>query len=547
MKELSMAKLFAIARRCAALYFVLFATATRAQERLPRIDPAGIGGSLIVSGAKLPQEALDVFFQLAKGESAKIVVLSLDQEEATKTMNKKLLEEWNKSASAELQLVRMKDDDRFADADWTKLLADATGVWISVTRADRYKAFAQNDVASRSLAKFVAKGNVIGIAGDGGAMVAEFAFAGEEERILSDGVLSLLPESIIDLHAENLDGPSRLEKLIEQRPHCVGYELDAGAAMIVQGRLIWKVGPGDVRIRRYAGQSESPIEIMLSSERDAADLVALRRAARDCIAGYPAQAKPSAAKVDRGTLIIIGGAGMPAGIMQRFVDLAGSKQSHIVVLPTAVPDPVDDEASIAGAFTKLGAGTVTVLPGRTLDQVESEEYLSALKRATGIWFGGGRQWRFVDAYLDTKAHALMHDVLRRGGVIMGSSAGASIQAEFLARGNPLGNLDIMADGYQRGLGFLPGAAIDQHFSQRNRQRDMLALVQRYPAWLGVGIDESTALIVHGEVGEVAGRGQVYFFDATSGGNEITPVVVAAGQQYDMTRRIAIRPPVPPDA
>jgi cyanophycinase len=317
--------------------------------------------------------------------------------------------------------------------------------------------------------------------------------------------------------------------------------------MIVYGRRIWKVGEGAVRIRRHAGQSDLPVEISLSSERDAADLVALRRAARDCIEGYPAQAKPRAAKVDSGTLIIIGGGGMPAGIMRRFVDLAGGGRSHIVVLPTAVPDPVDEEAGIADAFKKLGAKTVTVLPSRTLDKVESEEYLSALKQATGIWFGGGRQWRFVDAYLDTKAHALMHDVLRRGGVIMGSSAGASIQAEFLARGNPLGNLDIMADGYQRGLGFLAGAAIDQHFSQRNRHRDMLALVQRYPAWLGIGVDESTALIVRGEVGEVVGRGQVYFFDATTGTKETTSIAVAAGKKYDMTRRIAICPPAPPDA
>ena len=391
-----------------------------------------------------------------------------------------------------------------------------------------------------SLAKFVAAGNVISIAGDGGVILAEHAFA-------SDDVLAILPESVIDLHAEELDGPSRIEELIQQQPHCIGYKLDAGAAMIIQGRVIWKVGKGAVRIRRYAGPSESPVEIALSTERDAADLVSLRRAARDSIANYPVHAAPSAAKVDHGTLIIIGGGGMPAGIMRRFVDLAGGEDSHIVVLPTAVPDPVDEEAGIAGAFRKLGAKTVTVLPGRTLDKVESDEYLNAIKQATGIWFGGGRQWRFVDAYLDTKAHALMHDVLRRGGVIMGSSAGASIQAEFLARGNPLGNLDIMADGYQRGLGFLPGAAIDQHFSQRNRQRDMLALVQRYPAWLGIGVDESTALIVHGEVGEVAGPGQVYFFDATTGAKEIAPIAISAGKRYDMTRRIAICPPVPPDA
>ena len=38
------------------------------------------------------------------------------------------------------------------------------------------------------------------------------------------------------------------------------------------------------------------------------------------------------------------------------------------------------------------------------------------------------------------------------------SAGASIQGDYLARANPLGNLDIMAPGYEKGFGFLPGSA-----------------------------------------------------------------------------------------
>ena len=107
----------------------------------------------------------------------------------------------------------------------------------------------------------------------------------------------------------------------------------------------------------------------------------------------------------------------------------------------------------------------------------------------------------------------MKQVLQRGGVIGGSSAGASIQARYLARANPLGNVDIMAAGYERGgLGFISGIAIDQHFTQRGRQKDMTQLVDRYPQMLGVGIDESTALVVRKSVGEIVGRGKVFFYD-----------------------------------
>src|SRR5262249_54164845 len=161
-----------------------------------------------------------------------------------------------------------------------------------------------------------------------------------------------------------------------------------------------------------------------------------------------------------------------------------------------------------------------------------------LKKAKGIWFGGGRQWRFVDAYEGTKAHDLFRDVLKRGGVIGGSSAGATIQGDYLCRGNPLGNLDIMSEGYERGLGFLPGTAIDQHFSQRKRFADMTALVKTYPQLLGIGIDETTALVVKGHVGEVLGKGRVHFYDRTQPVEKGQPdyVAVPRGSRYDLKAR-----------
>ena len=97
------------------------------------------------------------------------------------------------------------------------------------------------------------------------------------------------------------------------------------------------------------------------------------------------------------------------------------------------------------------------------------------------------------------------DVLRRGGVIGGSSAGATIQGEFLVRGHPLGNTVMMAEGYERGFGFLPGTAIDQHFTQRGRHPDLIPVIQRHPKLLGIGIDESTAIVVTGTKVEVLGQ------------------------------------------
>ena len=122
------------------------------------------------------------------------------------------------------------------------------------------------------------------------------------------------------------------------------------------------------------------------------------------------------------------------------------------------------------------------------------------------------------------------------GVVIGvSSAGASIQGEVLARGNPLGNREIIFEGYERGLGFLPGAAIDQHFTQRNRFEDMRGLIATHPQLLGIGIDEATALVVRGQVGEVLGKNNVQFFDPPKPGEDPDKNydIVAPGQRYDL--------------
>ena len=196
-----------------------------------------------------------------------------------------------------------------------------------------------------------------------------------------------------------------------------------------------------------------------------------------------------------GALVIGGGGGMPAEVWVRFVELAGGKNSRIVILPTAVEDPTAEEGFEARVLKQAGAAQIVTLPQIQRSEIEEAEFLAELDRATGVWFGGGRQWRFVDAYWGTAAWEKLRDVCRRGGVIGGSSAGATIQGDLLVRGAPAGNHIMIADGYRRGLGLLPGVAIDQHFSQRNRFSELEGCLAEFPSICGIGIDEQTALVV----------------------------------------------------
>ena len=314
--------------------------------------------------------------------------------------------------------------------------------------------------------------------------------------------------------------------------------------VVVRGRRLEVLGNSTATVI-LAASAGRPLKEFQLKAGESHDLTMLRRAALErSLASFP-PAELSLPKVESGSLVIVGGGGMPKDVTEKFIELAGGPESLIVVLPTAGGDTISDN-EIAGAtrlFERAGAKQVKVLTARTREEVESPEFAATLKDAKGVWFGGGRQWRFVDAYAGTKAEELFRDVLRRGGVIGGSSAGASIQAEYMVRGSPLGNTDMMAEGYERGLGFLPGAAVDQHFTQRGRMPDMTLVMQRYPQILGIGIDETTAIVVRGQVAEVMGKNNVQFYDYKTGPptGEIDFTRVKPGGKYDLVERKIVPP------
>ena len=174
----------------------------------------------------------------------------------------------------------------------------------------------------------------------------------------------------------------------------------------------------------------------------------------------------------RGSLVIVGGAMRDPAILDRFVELAGGPDAPIVVIPTAGGGEAYDQYYMGlRAFREAGATDLTVLHTTDREEANSEAFVEALRHARGVWFPGGRQWRLADAYLDTRVHDELRGVLDRGGVVGGSSAGATILGSYLARGDTASNTVMMGD-HQVGFGFLRGVAIDQHLLRRNRQFDL---------------------------------------------------------------------------
>ncbi|APZ91783.1 cyanophycinase [Fuerstiella marisgermanici] len=366
--------------------------------------------------------------------------------------------------------------------------------------------------------------------------------------------MKLIPDAILQLATDDPESDlQQLRTALSGQPRQFGISLSRQAVLILKGRKFRVVGDGSATFMVPGNGDWLPERIQILKQQTSrrqdpneylVDLTEWRREAIERTLEQFPPATPPTPHVENGTLVIVGGGGMPEGLMERFVELAGGyDNAKLVYIPCAEEPRVSPRQRTVEEWKKMGVQHATFLHTKDRHKANTdEEFLKPLTDATGIWFGGGRQWNMADSYYGTKAHRLMKQVLQRGGVIGGSSAGASIQARYLARATPILNFRIMAPGYERGgLGFIGGVAIDQHFSQRNRQADMSVLVQRYPQLLGIGIDESTALIVNKSVGDIVGDGQVYFYDhqkPTNGDNtdyEAFPV----GSSYDLATRTVI--------
>jgi cyanophycinase len=216
----------------------------------------------------------------------------------------------------------------------------------------------------------------------------------------------------------------------------------------------------------------------------------------------------------KGALLIIGGkVGSTRSIWDKFTELAGGKEhAVIVVVTTAAGDSAAfDQADVDIVKKETGIKHVTLLHTADLKTANTEKFIEPLTKATGVYFVGGRQWRIADSYLNTLTHKAFFDVLERGGVIAGSSAGASIQGSFLWRGDTRGPQILIGD-HTQGLGFLKNSAIDQHLLKRNRQFDLVGLIQKTPELIGIGLDEATAIVVKRDTLQVIGQSLVAIYD-----------------------------------
>lgn len=504
------------------------------ESRASTLPPEELSGSLvIVGGGTVPDAIRQRFVDLAGGKDARIVLIPTASAIPEKSDN----QAWKKYGCKSVQTLHTQDREKANDPAFVRPLREASGVWLGGGDQTRLVTTIAGTLVEKELHQLLARGGVLGGTSAGAAVMSVEMIAGGMQTAKLQQGFGFLPGFLIDQHFTQRQRQARLWDALRQKPGRVGLGIDEQTAVVVQRRRLTVLGAGQVTLCLDGGAAKKPrTEILRAGS--VADLIAWRRSALTRTQPPFPAAQPESPNVREGTLMIGGGGRLPREVMQRFVQLAGGPDALILVIPTALEDPLPPDPVEMRLLRQAGAKNLKLLHTRRRAEANQAEFLAPLNEARGLWFSGGRQWRFVDAYEGTLAERLFHDVLKRGGVIGGSSAGASIQSEYMPRGDPLGNRNIIAEGYERGFGFLKGVAVDQHFFARRRQQDMKELISTYPQLLGIGIDEGTVCFVHGSVMEVAGAGKIGVVSANKQNKDTPPTMeeLQPGMRYDLVQR-----------
>ncbi len=228
----------------------------------------------------------------------------------------------------------------------------------------------------------------------------------------------------------------------------------------------------------------------------------------------------------RGTLILIGGSRIGDEIILEMIHAAGGRNARIAVLPTASLDFSRGGQRYARSLRRFGATRVETVEIVTRERAQDPAWAARLAENDLIFLGGGDEALLLSIMAGTPAQEALAGAYRRGAVVAGIGAGATVMGRWVAAGEPG---DIVP-----GLGLLPGVLVDQRGNQGGRPGKLFHAVARHPGpdpLVGLGIDEDTALAVGPDLAaRVVGQGMVLVVNRPSD----------AASQADQTPSPAIR-------
>ena len=493
-------------------------------------------GSLVICGGGILPEALRAkVIDLAGGEHARMVVISTASQTADTPDIETYVAWWRQQKLTELTILHTRSRDVADSERFVEPLARATGVWfMGGNQAWLIDTYSETRTEAE-MHKLLERGGAIGGTSAGAAVMTRTMIRRGSPTAEVGRGFGFLDGAVVDQHFVRRMRQDRLLKVIEQQPTLVGLGIDEGTALLVQGRKLTVLGESEVRVCFARTESR---EALVESLRngDKADMSALSRVA---MARQQPRTQRSLAvpQVSEGTLVIVGGAAVPNEATERFVAAAGGAEATIALMSIDGESSEVADAELMDRLRKVGVKSVQRVEVTSRQQADDPKLAELLKAAGGIWLCGARQQSFVESCLGTAAEQICRDVLHRGGVIGGTAAGGLMQGDFLLNASPVPTKRMTMDGYDRGFGFFPGVAIAQSLQKGGgTPSELTQLQQEHPQVVGLGIEDSTALIVHGYLMEVVGKNQVAVLDGSTDSVSPRSSILQPGDRYDFQDR-----------
>ena len=505
-------------------------------------DPARpVTGTLFISGGgRLSEASLERFVDFGGGDRCRLVVVTTASETADTPEVEPRIAPFRNLKLQDLCFLHTRERDVADSEAFCLPLENATAVWFIGGHQSRLTEAYLDTRFERQLWKVLERGGVIGGTSAGAAIMSQVMIKGGNPEPELDRGFGFLPGTVVDQHFLKRHRQDRLLNALSNFPELVGLGIDEGTTLVVQGRKMVVLDESDSQVMTcLAGTGEKSPRTELLQPGDEVDLLALARSASRRLNPRLPDPNPVHEKgLPQGTVVLAGGGEIPRDAVERFIEHSGGPQGLIIVITTASGDSPPDSEETVRFLKEAGATNTLCLHLADRQQANDPQVAEMFEQAGGVWFTGGRQWRVMDALEDTLVHQQLRDLLRRDGAIGGSAAGASVLASYLVRGNPVSNRHVIGEGYEDGLGLLPGTAVDPYFSQRNRRGDMAHLKRLHPQLLGLGLDESTALVIRGEEMHVFGFNRVSVFDMmdTEQQSEEDCEVLLADDRYHLLER-----------
>lgn len=218
-------------------------------------------------------------------------------------------------------------------------------------------------------------------------------------------------------------------------------------------------------------------------------------------------------------LVVIGGAEDKDGrkeILNEICSLIDKNEDLLLVATIASEIQEEMEDIYNKVFREIGVKNIEFL--NIDDRTESylEENIELIKDSKLIFFTGGDQLKITSLIGGTPLNKALMDGMQNGKIIVGTSAGASVMSgTMILEGESEESPKKYSINMSPGLGLIENVIIDQHFSQRGRIGRLLTAVAENPEYLGIGIDEDTAIVVdERKIIKVIGNGAVYIIDGS---------------------------------